>query len=103
VFVFAVIGSGKTRNAVLFQVLFTACTGSAGIDQAAYCHPIAYIEFANLVPDPAYTAYNFMTWHCRVYGTAPIVTCRMQVGVTYAAKQNVDLDIFRRKGSSFDI
>ena len=35
-------------------------------------------------------------------GAAPLVPYRMQIGVAHAAKQNVDLDVVRRRPAAAD-
>ena len=93
-------GEGGVTLAMLLEAGFAAFALAAGIDQAADGGQIAFLEFADLRPNLANAADDFMTGNSRIGGwhkAGPLVAHGVQVGMAHAAVQNLDLNI-RRAG-----
>ena len=53
-------------------------------------------EACDLGAGTHHTADDLVAWHNRVYGAGPLAACRVEIGVTDTAEEDVDLDIGRR-------
>lgn len=64
---------------------------TAGIDDAAYSGQIAFLELRDLGTDLGYATDDLVSGNTGVRGICPLVARGMQVGVTDAAEQDLDL------------
>ena len=72
-------------------------TRATGVNHASYRGQIAGPEFLNGVANTGHSADDFMTRHARINRIVPLVAGLVNVGVTNATEQNIDLDV-RRSG-----
>src|SRR5262252_2406062 len=93
--VFAVIGERGSVLAVVFQSGFAALADPTGIDHAADSDLIANLELACVLTDFGDASDNFVAGYDRIGRVGPLVACGVQIGVTDAAIQDVDSNIFR--------
>src|ERR1043166_698275 len=78
--------------AILLEPFLTARTRTARIDHATNGCQIAFFEFFDLTPYCHNAADDFVTRHARINGaTTPFIARDVNVGMTDAAKQDVDL------------
>src|SRR5271169_192398 len=78
--------------------LLKACpalgAGAVGVHHAAHCGYVAGLELGDCGADPGDAPDDLMAWHARVNGgheCAPLVADCMEIGVTDAAVENLDL------------
>ena len=71
-----------------------------GIDKAADRHFLAELEFFDFSAHRIDRTHNFVAWHQRVVATPPVVFGEMQIGMTHAAKSDIDAYIFGANASA---
>ena len=64
------------------------------IHKATHRHFLAELEFFNFCAHLIDCAHNFVAWHQWVVAATPVVFGEMQIGVTHAAKGNIDGHVF---------
>ena len=67
---------------------------------AAHRRNVAFLEFLHILPDRNHAPDNFMSRHNRIHRrhrVFPFITRQMQVRVAYAAIQNLDLHVVRKR------
>lgn len=99
----AVIGSGKTIVAELFQPFGAGRAMLAAVDHAADADQITDLVSVHCTAYRRYSTDDFMAGYRWEQGVAPLVACGMQVGVTDAAVQDVDLHVLWRGRSALEI
>src|ERR1043166_8633026 len=78
--------------AILLEPFLAARTRPARIDHATNGRQIAFFEFFDLTPDCHDAPDDFVTRHARINRAAtPFIARNVNVGMTDAAKQDVDL------------
>jgi hypothetical protein len=92
-FVFAVVSEGRKLLAILFQSTLAVDTDTARIHHAADSSQIPGLELAHVLPDRRHAPDDLVSRHHGIDRVVPFVTRLMQIGMTYAAKQDVDRDI----------
>lgn len=94
-FLFAVIGRGKARFAILLLTAMALRAVAAGVDHDADADQIARFHVADRVAGADNAPDNFMARHQRELADAPLVTRHMQVRMADAAVVNVDQHVAR--------
>src|SRR5690349_5078617 len=94
-FVFTVISENGGRT-VLLESFLTLGTGPAGIDHATHCRQIALFKVFYLASYLRDAPDDFMAGNNGIIGSIPFIASHVQIGVTNAAKKNVELDIVRQ-------
>jgi hypothetical protein len=77
----------------LFVPRLAVRAGAAGIYHASHRGKVAGLEFRDAVANTGHTAHDFVTRHAWINGIVPFVARLMEIGMTNAAKENVDLDV----------
>ena len=63
------------------------------VHHAANADDLSCTEACDLGAGTHHTADDLVAWHNRVYGAGPLAACRVEIGVTDTAEEDVDLDI----------
>ena len=92
--VFAVVGEAHAL-AELLETGTAIFANAIGVDQAPDRGQIAFLEFAPFASDFHNASYNFVTGNAWIDRSTPFVAHDMQIGMTYPAEKNLDLDISR--------
>ena len=71
-----------------------------GIDKATNRYFLAELEFFDVSAHRIDRPHNLVAWHQRVVAAPPVVFGEMQIGVTHAAKSDVDAHILRANASA---
>jgi hypothetical protein len=100
----AVVRSGKAVRVIaeLFKALSARKTSAAAIDHAADAGEITDLQALYIATDSSDAPDDLVTWDTRVQNAGPFATRGMKIGMTDAAVQDVDRDIFRTGGAAFD-
>jgi hypothetical protein len=64
------------------------------IHKATHRHFLAELEFFDVSAHRIDRSHNLVAWDQRVVAASPIVFGEMQIGVTHAAKSDIDAHIF---------
>lgn len=91
----AVVSKSRSLFAMLFQVLFTAGAGPAGIDEAAHRRDVADFEMFNFFADGNHFPDDLMPRHAWINGIVPFIPSLVNIGMANPAVQDLDLNIFR--------
>ena len=100
--VFAVVGEGRGALTILLQTRFAGRARAVGVHHAANRGEIAFFESAHLGSGFDHSTDNLVTGHDRVSGVGPLVARGVQVGVTNATVEDVDLNIRRAGFTAFE-
>jgi hypothetical protein len=95
VLVWEVVGEDHV-GAELFQASFALGTGAIGVDHTAYGSEVAYFEFGYSGADLGDAADDLVTGDAGIdsgHDAAPLVAGLMEVGVTDAAEEDLNLHI----------
>jgi hypothetical protein len=76
--------------------------GAAGIDEAAHADGVTDLELLHAAADGRHAADDLVAGHGGILGEVPFVAGEVQVGVTYAAVENLDLDVGGRWRAALD-
>jgi hypothetical protein len=79
----------------LLEIFCAARTVLTGIDHAANCREIAFLEFFHVAADRHNPADNLMTRNARIIRSTPFAARRVNIGMTNAAIQDLDFDVIR--------
>jgi hypothetical protein len=88
-----VIGLRIAFFAILFEPCKTAGAFAAGVDKSAYTREVAGLKTLYFRADAADTANDLMTGDHGVDGIAPLTARLVDIGMTYAAKEDIDEDV----------
>jgi hypothetical protein len=80
---------------MLFQVILAIFTFAAGIDQTTDPNRISDFEFVDMVADLGDPSDYFVTGYQGKEGHTPVVSDKMQIGMTNTAIQNFHQHIVR--------
>jgi hypothetical protein len=97
VLVFAVVYENDAAIAELLEVRPAIFASAAGINHAAHADQIALAKFLHVGSNLPDAPDDLVTRNAGVSRAAPLVPHCMQIRVAHAAKQNIDLDVIRRR------
>lgn len=102
-FVGAIVGEGRAREAELLQALLAARAGTAGVDHAARGADVADLELRHLGADGRHAADDLMARDAGVVRARPFAAGRMDVGVADTAEKDLHLHIRRARCAARDL
>jgi len=79
--------------AVLLEPVGARGAGAAGVDEAAHPDDVAHLPLRHLGADARDLSDDLVPGNHRKRGVTPLVADLMQIGVTYAAVEDVDDDV----------
>lgn len=105
VFVFAVVGKGGCRIAVLLVASAAVRAGAVGIDYATDGGDVSFFELVDGAADADDAADDLVAGDAGVDGRRdafPFVVDLMEVGVADPAVEDFDLNVVRKRGATLD-
>src|SRR5947209_4022308 len=92
-----VVGSGESllALAIVLEPSLAAIAHSARIHHAAHAGDVSDLVVLYLRTDARHASHDFVPDHQRINRVLPLISHRVQVRMAHAAKQDLDLDIFR--------
>src|SRR5690606_1965061 len=83
--ILTVVGTCRSVQTVLFQVLTAAVALAARIDQTTDSRKISDLEFCYIRTDGNHLTNDLMTGHSRINCTTPVVSCSVKIAVANSA------------------